>query len=248
MYPAISCPIPSLYIIFRNGSGPIRTDTKAYALPSGMDPNRSDPILSDTGAYTHPAGMDLTRPDPIPELIHPFPEWARLYPTRYRSLHIIFRWGTGPIPKLIHPLPEWIGSYPIRYRSLYIHYTNSSDPFRPDTGAYTSLSCMDPIRYRRFDILFRNGSDPIRSDTEACTSFPGLDPTLSEPIPKLIPILPEWTRPDPIRYRSSYISFRNGSDFIRPDIGAYIYHNMEPILSDPIQKLVHPFPEWTRSL
>jgi hypothetical protein len=155
---------------------------------------------------------------------------------------------TGPIPKLIHPSPEWIGPYPIRYRSLYIHYTSSSDPIQPDTVAYTSLYGMDPIRCGRVDTLCRNVSDPIRSDTEAYTSSPGVDPILSDPIPGLIPILPEWTRPDPFRYRSSYISFRNGSDFIRPDTGAYtLVYDVEPILSDPIPKLVHTLPEWIRS-
>jgi hypothetical protein len=170
---------PRLCISFRNGPDPIRPDTEAYTHSPGMDPFLSDPIpermlfLSGMDAgpirsdpiryrtYTNPSGMYPTRSVPIPELTHHFPEWTRPYPTRYRSLYIMFRSGTDPIrsdngacashtgmnpirtrqiPKLIHPLPEWIRSYPIRCRSSYIHYTSSSDPVRPDTGAYTSMS------------------------------------------------------------------------------------------------------------
>jgi hypothetical protein len=75
----------SLYIMFRHGSDPIRSDTKLIPfLPEWIrpDPIRyrslyiisrhgSDPIRSDTGAYTPDPGMDPARPDPIPELIHP---------------------------------------------------------------------------------------------------------------------------------------------------------------------------------
>jgi hypothetical protein len=106
---------------------------------------------------------------------------------------------------------------------------------------------MDPIRYRRFGTLFRSGSDPIRSDTEAYTSSPGMGPILSGPIPELIPLLPEWIRPDPIRYQSICILFRNGPDLVRPDTRAHtLYSCVEPILSDQIPELVHPLPKWTR--
>jgi hypothetical protein len=129
---------------------------------------------------------------------------------------------SDPIPKLIHPLPAWVRSHPIRYQSLHPFVRNGSDPIRSDVGANTSSSGMcptlpDPIpelmhyltvwtrsyptRYRSLYIIFRNGSDPIRSDTEAYTSSPGMDPVLSGPIPELIPLLPEWIRPDPITYR-----------------------------------------------
>ena len=82
-----------------------------------------------------------------------------------------------------------------------------------------------------------------------------MDPILYDPIPELIPILPEWIRPDPIRYRSLYILFRKGPDHVRsdtgvfsPDTGAHtLAPGVEPILSDPIPEFVHPLPEGTRS-
>ena len=75
-----------------------------------------------------------------------------------------------------------------------------------------------------------------------------MDPVLSDPIPDLIPLLPEWGRPDPIRYRGLYTLFRNGPDPIRPYAGAYtLCSGAEPILADPIPELTHPPPEWVRS-
>jgi hypothetical protein len=131
------------------------------------------------------------------------------------------------------------------YRSSYPFFRNRSDPIRSGTGAYTSPSGMDPIyqtRYRSLYIIIQHGTDPIRLDTEACTSFPGVDPARSDPMPKLEPILPEWIRPDPIRYRSSYILFRNGSDPVRSDTGAYTsFSGMDPTLSEPIPELIHYF-------
>ena len=62
-----------------------------------------------------------------------------------------------------------------------------------------------------------------------------MDPIISDPISELIPILPEWIRPDPIRYWSLYILFRNGPDPIRPDTGAHtLFSCVGPILFDPI--------------
>jgi hypothetical protein len=243
----------------RHASDPIRSDTEAYTSSPGMDPILSDPTPE----------LTPTRSDPIPELIHPLPEWTRSYPTRYRSSYIFFRCGTdptrsktgactsstgrnpilsGPVPELVQYLLVWNRSYPIRHQSLYILYLHSPDPIRPDTGAYTSFSGMDPIRYRSFDTRFRNVSDPIRSDTEAYTSSPGMDPILSDPIPELMPLLPEWLRSYPIRYRSLCILFRNGPDPIRLDTGAHtISSGVGPILSDPIPEFVHYLPECTRS-
>jgi hypothetical protein len=224
----------------------------------------SDPIRSDTEAYTPSSGMDPTRLDPIPKLTHPLPAWIRSYPIRYRSLYPLFRNGSGPtrsdtgaypsstgmnpnlsdpVPELIHYLSVWNRSYPIPYRSLDIPYPKSSDPSRPDTGAYTSLSGINPTRYRRFGNLFRNGSDPLRSDTEAYTSSPDMDPILSDPIPELIPLTPEWIRPDPIRYRSLYILYWDESDPIRSGTGACtVSFGVEPILSDTTPELIHPLP------
>jgi hypothetical protein len=140
------------------------------------DPTRSDPIRSDTGAYTSFSGIDPTRSDPIPELTHPLPEWTRSYPTRYRSLYIIFRCG----------------------------------------------------------------ADPIRSDTGVCELASGMDPPLSDPIPKLRHSLPEWIRSYPFRYPSLSLLFRNGSDPVRSDTGAYTPSSgMDPVLSDPIPELIH---------
>jgi hypothetical protein len=144
--------------------------------------------------------------------------------------------------KVWHPTPEWIRSYPIRHRSVCILPGSGSDPIRSYTGAHTPSSGMDPTRsdpvpgilhiipewFRCYPILCRSlyiisrrGSDPTRPDAEACTSSPGVDPIRSDPTPKLEPILPEWIRPDPSRYRSSYILFRDGPDHLRPDTGAY---------------------------
>jgi hypothetical protein len=181
--------------------------------------------------------MDPTRSDPIPELTHILPEWTRPYPTRYRSLHIIFRCGSDPIrseagaytsstgmypipsdpiPESVHPLPGWIRYYLIRYRSLYL--------------------------------ILRSGSHPIRSDTRACTPSSGMDPTRSDPTSKLTHLLPKWTRPYLTRYRSLYLILRCGSDPIRSEAGACTPSTgMYPILSDPMPKLIHPLPEWIRS-
>jgi hypothetical protein len=142
--------------------------------------------------------MDPTRSAPIPELIHPLPEWTRPHPTRYRGLYIIFRCGT--------------------------------DHTRAHAGACTSSTGMNPIISGPVPELkhhFQSGTDPIRSDTGAYTSPFRMGSILYHQIPELIPILPEWIRPDPIRYRSLYILFRNGPDLIRPDTGAYtLFHCM----------------------
>jgi hypothetical protein len=66
-----------------------------------------------------------------------------------------------------------------------------------------------------------------------------MGPTLSDPIPELIHRRTEWIRPDPIRYRSLCILFRNGSDPIRSDTGAYTSSpGMGPTLSDQIPELI----------
>jgi hypothetical protein len=183
-----------LYIIFRCGT---------------------DPIRSDTGAYTISTPTALILSDPIPELIHPFPEWIRSDTEDLAPSSGVDPILSDPIPKLIHPLPEWVRSFPVRYRSLY--------PF------------------------FRNGSDPIRSDTRAYASSSGMDPILSDPIPELIPYIPVWNRSYPIRYRSLYILYRDESDPIRSGTGAYaLSSGVEPILSAPIPELIHPLPKWTR--
>ena len=184
-----------------------------------MDPILPDPIPK---LPPHSYGMDPTRSDFIAGLIHLLPKWTRPYPTRYRSLYIIFRCGsdpirseagaytpstgmypilTDPMPELIHPLSEWIRSYPIRHQSLY--------PF------------------------FRNGSDPNRSHTEAYTSSSETGPTLSDPIPELIHYLPVRIRSYPIRCRSLYIFYRVVSDPIRSDTEAYTSH---PGRIEPDQK------------
>jgi hypothetical protein len=185
------------------------------------------------------------------ELIHPLPECARPYPTRYRSSCIILRCGPDPIrpdtgvctlssgmdpilsdqiPKLIHPLLEWIRSYPVRYQSLYPFFRNGSDPIRSHTEYRSSQAKPYPVVSSR-----------IHPDTEAYTSCSGMDPILSDPTPKLIPLLPEWIRPDPIRYRSLYILSRHGPDPIRSDTGAYTpYSGMDPARPDPIPELIHP--------
>ena len=155
---------------------------------------------------------------------------------------------SDPVPELIHYLSVWNQSYPIRYRSLDIPYPKSFDPIRPDTGDYASLSGTDPILYRRVGNLFRDGTDPLRSDTEASTSSHGMDPILSDPIPELIPLLPERIRSDPIRYRSLSILYRDESDHIRSGTGAYTLScGVEPNLSDPTPELVHPLSGCIRS-
>jgi hypothetical protein len=151
---------------------------------------------------------------------------------------------SDPVPELIHYLSVWNQSYPIRYRSLDIPYPKSFDPIRPDTGDYASLSGTDPILYRRVGNLFRNGSDPLRPDTEASTSSPGMYPILSDPIPELIPLLPERIRSDPIRYRSLSIIYRDESDPIRSGTGACtLSFGVEPIQSDPTPELIRPLPQ-----
>jgi hypothetical protein len=246
-------PIPyrSLHIFFRNGPDPIRPDSelihyipvriRSYPIRSRSlyicCQNVSDPIRSDTGGCTLSFGRDPIMSDPI--------------------------------PKLLHPLPEGIRSYPILYRTSDPLFRNGSDPIRSDTGAYTSSFGIDPtlsdplpelihylpvwsrsylIRSLSLHTIFRNGSGPIRSDAEAYTSSLGMDPILSDPIPELIPLLPEWIRPDPIPYRSVFIFFRNGPDPIRPDTGAYtLSSGAGPILSDPKPELIHLLPECIRS-
>jgi hypothetical protein len=127
-------------------------------------------------------------------------------------------------------VPSRIQPYPSRYRSSYITSRHGSDPIRSDTGACTPSSGIDP--------------NPLRSDTGAYTSSPGMDPILSDPIPKLIPLLPEWIRPDPMRHRSLYILYRDASDLIRSGTGAYtLLFSVEPILSDTLPELLHPLPQ-----
>jgi hypothetical protein len=112
-----------------------------------------------------------------------------------------------------------------------------TDPIPQLTHLLPKRARPYPTLYRSLYLIFRCGSDPIRSDAEACTPSAGLWPILSDPIPELIPLLPEWIRPDPIPYRSLHIFFRRGPDPIRP----------YPILSGPMPKLIHPLPEWIRS-
>jgi hypothetical protein len=126
----------------------------------------------------------------------------------------------------------------------------------------------DPVpELMRYLSVFRCGTDPIRSDTGAYTSYTLTALILSGPIPELIHPFPEWTRSDtkdltpelthplpewirsyPIRYRSSHILFRDGSDRIRSDTGAHTPSSgMDPTLSDPIPELNHYLPVWNRS-
>jgi hypothetical protein len=242
-------PIPywSLFISFRNGHDPIRPYTGAYTLSSGSDPILSDPM---------PKLVHL-----LPGCVRSYPiRYQSLYPffrngsdpTRSHTEAYTSSSEEGPT------LSDPIRSYPVRCRSSYILSRNGSDPIRSDTRAYALSSGMNPARtdpipqlthllpkrarpyptlYRSLHIIFRCGSDPIRSDTRACTPSAGLCPILSDPIPELIPLLPEWIRPDPIPYRSLHIFFRRGPDPIRP----------YPILSGPMPKLIHPLPEWIRS-
>jgi hypothetical protein len=176
---------------------------------------------------------------------------------------------SDPMSKLMHPLSEWIRSYPNRYQSIYPFFRNGSDPIRSHTEAYTSSSELDPtlsdpipelihylpVRIRSYPIrslslytFYRNVSDSLRSDAEAYTSSPGMDPILSDPIPELLPLLPEWIRPDPIPYRSLHIFFRSGPDPIRPYTGAFtLSSGADPILSDPKPELIHLLPECIRS-
>jgi hypothetical protein len=75
-----------------------------------------------------------------------------------------------------------------------------------------------------------------------------MDPTRSDPIPEHMHPLPEWTRSCPTRYQSSYLIFLCGTDPIRSDTGACTSSTgMNPILSGPVQELVHYLPVWNRS-
>jgi hypothetical protein len=135
---------------------------------------------------------------------------------------------SDPMPKLIHPLPEWIRSYPIRNPSIHPCFRHGSDLIRSHTEAYTSSSELDPtlsdpipelihylpVQIRSYPIRslslytsHRNVSDPIRSDAEAYTPSHGMNPILFDPMPWHRPLLPEWIRPDPLRYKSLYILF-----------------------------------------
>jgi hypothetical protein len=106
----------------------------------------------------------------------------------------------------------------------------------------------DPIRYRRLHISFRNGSDSIPPDTGVYTLLYSMEPIISDPIPKLLHPLPEWIRSYPIRYRSVSPFFRNGSDPMRSDTGAYTPSSgMDPTLPGPIPELIHYLPMWNRS-
>jgi hypothetical protein len=95
----------SLYVLSRDGSDPIRSDTgvHTFIIPAALilseqtteliHPflewirsgtkdltlvrNGSDPIRSDTEACTSPPGMDPNLSDPIPKLIPLLPEWIR---------------------------------------------------------------------------------------------------------------------------------------------------------------------------
>jgi hypothetical protein len=71
-----------------------------------------------------------------------------------------------------------------------------------------------------------------------------MDPTLSDPIPELTHYLPVRIRSYPIRSRSLYIFYRNVSDPIRSDTGVCASSTwMDPILSDPVPKLIPYTPE-----
>jgi len=71
---------------------------------------------------------------------------------------------------------------------------------------------------------------------------------MSDPILKLIHPLPEGIRSYPIRYRTLNPFFRNGSDPIRSDTGAYeSCSGMGPTLSDPLPELIHYLPVCSRS-
>jgi hypothetical protein len=75
-----------------------------------------------------------------------------------------------------------------------------------------------------------------------------MHPVLSVPVPELARFPTEWSRSYPIRYRSLYPLFRNGSDTNRADAGAYTSSSgMDPTLSDPIPELRHDLPVWHRS-
>jgi hypothetical protein len=238
----------SLYILSRNGSDPIRTDTTAYV---PFVRNGSDPIRSHTEAYTYSSEMDPTLSDPIPELIHYLPVRIRSYPIRSRSLYIVYQSVSDPIPSdtgVCTLSSEGIRSYPIRYRSLCTLFRNGSDPIRSDTGLETEWIRPDPLRSRILYILFRNGPDTIRPVTGAYALSSGVEPILSDPIPEFAHYLPEWTRSYPTRYRSLYSIFRCGTDPIRSDTGACASSTgMNPILSDPVPELIPYIPVWNRS-
>ena len=87
-----------------------------------------------------------------------------------------------------------------------------------------------------------------RSDTEDLATSSGMEPILSDPIPKLRHPLPTWIRSYPTRCRSLHPFFRNGSDPIRSDTGAYTSSTgMNPILSDPAPELIQYLSAWNRS-
>ena len=250
---------------------PILSDPMPELRPpsSGMDPTRSAPMSE----LVHPL-PECTRPYPTRHRSPYIILRCGNDPIRSDTGVCTVSSGMDPIisdqiPKLTHPLPEWIRSYPVRYQSLCPCFRNGSDPIRSHTEAHTYSSGMDPtlsdpipelihylqvwnrsypIRYRMLHTIFRKGSDPIRSDTEAYTSSSGMGPILADLIPRLMPLLPEWIRPDPIPCRGLHVLFRIGPDPIRPDTGAYtLSSGVEPILSDPMPELVHPLPEWIRS-
>jgi hypothetical protein len=233
----------SLYLFYPTVSDPIRSDAEAYTSSPGMDPILSEPIPQ---LMSHSSGMVPTRSDPIPKLTHILPKWTRPYPTRYRSLYIIFRCGSDPIRSEAGAYTSFTRVSPIPSHLIpeFVHYLRKgSDPIRSDTEAYAPSSGMDPILSDPIPGLRRNGSDPIRSDPGSYTSSSGMDPTLSDPLPELMHYLPVWSRSYPIRSLSLHTIFRNGPDPIRPDTEAYtVSSGVEPILSDPILELVHPLP------
>jgi hypothetical protein len=196
---------------FRNGSGPIRSDTGVHTCPSSVDPFRyrslyisvvlarsytraytsplregSDPIRSDTGAYAPPSSMDPVRPDPIPLLILSLPERIRFFKARCLSLCTPSRNGSDVVQSDTGACTAHSGMGPVRYRSLYIPFWNRYGPIRSDTGAYACPSGSDPI--------------PFHSAAGAYTFPSGMDQIISDSIPELRCSLPERIRPYPTRY------------------------------------------------
>jgi hypothetical protein len=105
-----------------------------------------------------------------------------------------------------------------------------SDPI-PELIHYLAVRIRSyPIRSRSLYTFHRNVSDPIRSDAEAYASSHGMNPILFDPMPEHRPLLPEWIRFDPLRYRS-----------------LYILSGIGPTLSDPIPELIHYLLVWNRS-
>jgi hypothetical protein len=136
-------------------------------------------------------------------------------------------------------MPGLIRSYPIRYRSLFIIFRCVTDPIRSDTGAYTSSTPTALILSDPIPEIMHPFTEGIRSYTEDLATSAGMDPILSDPTPKLLHPLTAWIRSYPIRSRSLYPFFRNGSDPIRSDIGAYPSSTgMNPIISDPVPELI----------